>query len=126
MSQKLVRPRILIVEDEEDSRSILRWLLEQEGYEIVEAGDGQSAVEKALSARPDLILMDISLPRMDGLQAASEIRAALPDSSLVIIAMSAYDKHEARDQAIHAGCNDYAPKPLDLERLEAIIKRYLK
>lgn len=125
MPEKHVRPKILVVEDEEDSRSILRWLLEQEGYEIIEAADGRSAVEIALSQKPDLILMDISLPKIDGLQAIREIRAALPDNPATIIVMSAYDKHETREQSFASGGNDYLPKPLDLEQLEAMIKKYL-
>lgn len=125
MSEKHVRPKILVVEDEEDSRSILSWLLEQEGYEIIEASDGRGAVETALRETPDLILMDISLPRIDGLQAIREIRAGLPDTPLTIIVMSAFDKHETREQSFAAGCDDYLPKPLDLEQLEAMIKRYL-
>ncbi len=125
MSEKSARPKILVVEDEEDSRLILKWLLEQNGYEIIEAADGRLAVEVALTRKPDLILMDISLPKIDGLQAIHEIRAALPDRSATIIVMSAYDKHETRAQSLAAGGDDYLSKPLDLEQLEAMIKKYL-
>ncbi len=120
------RLKILVVEDEDDNRSILRWLLEQDGYQISEAGDGRSAVAAALRESPDLILMDISLPKFDGLQATREIRAALPLEAVPIIAMSAYDRHEIREQALLAGCTDYAAKPLDLEQLEAMIQQYLR
>lgn len=119
------RLKILVVEDETDSRAILAWLLRQAGYRISETADGQSAVELAVREAPDLILMDISLPGIDGLQAVREIRAALPARSTPIIAMSAYDRHEAREQALDAGCTDYAAKPLDLDKLEKMIARHL-
>lgn len=126
MSTQQVRPKILVVEDEDDNRSILRWLLEQDGYQIIEAGDGDSAVAVALRELPDLILMDISLPKFDGLQATREIRAVLSPEAVPIIAMSAYDRHLIREQALSAGCTDYVAKPLDLEQLEAMIQKCLK
>ncbi|HZS05063.1 MAG TPA: response regulator [Blastocatellia bacterium] len=125
MAKMMARQKILVVEDAEDHRSVLRWLLEMDGYEIVEAGDGLCAVDAARRESPDLILMDISLPKVDGLQAMREIRASAALRSVPIIAMSAYDQQEIREQALLAGCTDYAPKPLDLEQLEVMIRRYL-
>lgn len=119
---------ILVVEDDEDNRDILRTLLTLRGYGVVEAADGQRAVEVALAARPDLILMDLRMPVMNGLSAARAIRQR-PEPHLrdvPVVALSAYHPSQHGAVAFAAGCNDYVLKPIDYEHLEAVIERHLK
>lgn len=116
--------RILLVEDFEDSRSVLRRLLELEGFQVIEATDGQQAIEAALGESPDLILMDISLPKVDGFQATREIRAAKGLKSPPIIMLSALDTDENRIEAAAAGCSDYITKPIDFDQLLELIGKY--
>jgi CheY-like chemotaxis protein len=118
--------KILVVEDFEDSRAVLRQLLEIEGYQILEASDGQQAVETALREAPHLILMDVSLPTLDGFQAARQIRAAIGGHAPPIIIISAYDNNEARAEALEVGCSGYITKPIDFDLLEELVGKYLK
>lgn len=111
--------RILVVDDFEDSRFSLSRLLEIEGYEVVEAADGAQAIEKALSESPDLILMDMSLPIVDGMSATKQIKAKL--DTVPIIALSAHDGADYRSRAKEAGCDDYVTKPVDFEGLLSLI-----
>lgn len=106
-----------MVEDEEDIRRLLRVVLEAEGYRVVEATTGKDAVRVAVEVVPRLILMDISLPLLDGLSATRLIRAEETLRDVPIIAVSAY--HAARRRAIRAGCSDLIGKPLDIEELKA-------
>ena len=125
MSATSAKPRILVVEDFEDSRCVLRQLLEIEGFQILEASDGRPAVEVALGEAPDLVLMDLSLPSRDGFQATREIRALAGYQSPPIIIVSAYDTSEIRAEAEAAGCADYLTKPIDFAQLERLIAKYL-
>jgi len=118
------KPRILLVEDFEDSRSVLKRLLEIEGFEVMEASDGRQAIETALREALDLILMDVSLPAMDGFQATRQIRALEQGQTPPIIVISAYDNHEIRAEAKAAGCTDYVTKPIDFDQLLKLIKKY--
>ena len=118
-------PSILVVEDFEDSRSALRRLLEIEGFLILEAIDGQQASETAIRELPDLILMDLSLPTVNGFQATREIRAAEKCRALPIIIVSAHDTNEMRDEARAAGCTDYITKPIDFDQLRGLIRKYI-
>jgi CheY-like chemotaxis protein len=111
--------RILVVDDFEDSRFSLSRLLEIEGYEVVEAADGAQAIEKALSESPDLILMDMSLPIVDGMSATRQIKAQL--SRVPIIALSAHDGADYQSRAKEAGCDDYVTKPVDFDGLLSLI-----
>ena len=119
-----MRRIILIVEDYEDSRLFLKLLLETNGYEIIEAGDGLEAVETFRKNFPDLILMDISMPLMDGLAATKAIRTTRRGADIPIIAITAYGKRIYK-KAIEAGCNDLIEKPVDFDTLEVKIKQYL-
>lgn len=115
--------RILIVEDYEDSREMLRYLLESYGYLVIEATDGIDAVDKARQCLPDLILMDISLPVVDGLTATRAIRE-VSGAGVPIIAVTAFGgdfKRAARD----AGCDDLLDKPLDLKLLKPMLRSLL-
>ena len=117
--------RVLLVEDFDDSRFSLSKLLEIEGYEVLEAVDGAEAVSLALSAKPDLILMDLSLPVVDGLSATKQIREHESMNRVPIIALSAHDMSDFHDKAADAGCTDYITKPIDFEALMTVMSKYL-
>jgi two-component system, cell cycle response regulator DivK len=116
---------ILVVEDFEDNRFMMRRLLEMSGYRVVEAVNGEQAVEAAISARPDLILMDLSLPKLDGLAATRRIRQHEGLSRTPIVAVSAHDTTDFHADALSAGCNEYVTKPIDFDQLESLLKRLL-
>ena len=115
---------ILIVEDYADSRSLMRFMLESNGYAVIEASNGQEAVETVKSQVPDLILMDMSMPVMDGLEATRILRKYDATARLPIIAVTAYGKSYYR-QALEAGCDDLVNKPLDPVVLQPILTQYL-
>jgi CheY-like chemotaxis protein len=115
---------ILIVEDFEDSRILLKYLLEKLGYEVLEAEDGFKAAEIAKRHIPDLILMDMALPLINGLSATKIIRQFKETSNIPIIAVTASGEF-IYPQAIEAGCNDLILKPLDIEKLQPMIEQYL-
>lgn len=105
-------PLVLIAEDHEDSRDALKTLLDAFGYRVVEAGNGREAVDLALAERPDLILMDMMMPRVDGFQATREIRMVEGLRDVPILALTAMEG--ARERALQAGCDGLVPKPLDV------------
>lgn len=110
-------PRILLIEDNEMNRDMLSRRLARRGYEIEIAVDGVEGVARALEGGWDLILMDMSLPEIDGWEATRRIRAAGDVGRMPIIALTAHAMSGDRDKALEAGCNDYDTKPVDLERL---------
>ncbi len=109
--------RILLVEDNEMNRDMLSRRLTKRGYEVVLAVDGQEGVASAGREAPDLILMDMSLPVMDGWEATRLIRADARTAAIPIIALTAHAMSGDRDRALEAGCNDYDTKPVELDRL---------
>lgn len=112
---------VLLVEDTEDNRFMMRRLLEMTGYRVLEAMNGEEAVRLAKAECPQLILMDLSLPVIDGLAATRLIRK-LPDCQRTpIIAVSAHDTSDFKSEAILAGCNYYITKPIDFNELEELI-----
>jgi CheY-like chemotaxis protein len=115
---------VLIVEDYEDSRTFMKFLVESYGYQVVEAADGIEAIDKFKKQHPDLVLMDISLPMVDGLTATKTIRELEKSLDLPIIAVTAFGK-SYYNQAIEAGCNDLINKPIDIDTLEPILNQYL-
>jgi two-component system cell cycle response regulator DivK len=117
--------RILVVEDQEDNMQILRDLLSNAGYEMIEALDGEAGVRIAVSERPDLILMDIQLPLLDGYEATRRIRAdpALRATPIIVITSYALSGDEAKARA--AGCDGYVSKPYSPRQLLAKIREYL-
>jgi CheY-like chemotaxis protein len=121
------KPKILclLVEDFEDSRFMMRRLLEYDGYRVVEATDGEEAVKMALQERPQLILMDLSLPKLDGLEATRRIRGDKASAKTPIIAVSAHDSPQTREGALAAGCNEYVTKPVDFDHLTSVVKQLL-
>lgn len=126
MSQAMTEPdpgrsrRVLLVEDNPDSRQTLRMLLEVWGHHVEVAEDGGVGVEKALTLRPEVGVVDIGLPVLDGLQVARRVRAAL-DDRICLIALTAYSQPEDRRRALEAGFDHFLSKPADLEELARII-----
>lgn len=117
--------KVLVVEDYEDSREFMKFLLESYGYTVIEAADGLEAVDKVKQFHPDLVLMDISLPFVDGLTATRAIREFDKYAkNLPIIAVTAFG-HDYRRKALEAGCNDLIDKPVDFNELEPILHQYL-
>jgi two-component system, cell cycle response regulator DivK len=110
-------PKILLVEDNEMNRDMLSRRLTRRGYEVVIAVDGQEGVNLATSAAPDVILMDMSLPVIDGWEATRQIKAAEATSPIPVIALTAHAMAGDREQALAAGCDDYDTKPIELDRL---------
>jgi two-component system cell cycle response regulator DivK len=110
-------PRILLVEDNEDNRDMLSRRLIRKGYDVLLAADGGEGVAQAAALRPDLILMDMSLPVLDGWEATRQIKAALETSQIPIIALTAHAMSGDREKAVAAGCDDYDTKPVELPRL---------
>lgn len=115
---------ILIVDDTEDTREVMRIILEMCGYFIIEAADGSEAVKNTIEQNPDLVLMDVSMPIMDGLTATKVIRSLTNKTQLPIIALTAHGKNYYK-RVIEAGCNDLIPKPVDFDALQPVIQRYL-
>ena len=118
--------KLLLVEDTEDNRFMMRRLLEMEGYDVVEARNGEEAVKVAKEESPSLVLMDLSLPVIDGLAATRLIREVPALQKTPIIAVSAHDTADFQAEALEAGCNSYITKPIDFSELDTLIKELLK
>jgi CheY-like chemotaxis protein len=125
MNEQAATATVLVVEDFEDNRFMMRRLLEMSGYQVLEATNGAEAVELAGREHPDLILMDLSLPVLDGLAATRRIRNQGGLSKVPIIAVSAHDTADFHAEALAAGCNDYVTKPIDFDQLESLLSRLL-
>lgn len=117
--------KILVVEDQEDNRQILRDLLASAGYVMVEAGDGAAGVKAAAAEKPDLILMDIQLPVMDGYEATRRIKADPALKSIPVIVVTSYALSGDEDKARAAGCDGYITKPYSPRQLLAKVREYL-
>lgn len=118
--------RILVVEDNADNRVLIMDVLDSMAYEVIIATDGEEGIRKAHSERPDLILMDISLPQIDGLTATRRIKATPELRHIPIIALTAHAMVGDRERALDAGCDDYVSKPIDLRELADKLTRYLQ
>jgi CheY-like chemotaxis protein len=118
-------PKILLVEDNEMNRDMLSRRLQKKGYEVVIAFDGGAGVEMAHKELPDLILMDMSLPVMDGWTATQELKKADDTRHIPVIALTAHAMASDRDKALAAGCDDYDTKPIELPRLLGKIEGFL-
>jgi len=117
--------KILLVEDNEMNRDMLTRRLERKGFEVVIAVDGQAGVSMASSSSPDIILMDLSLPVIDGWEATRKIKADPVTQSIPVIALTAHAMAGDEQKALQAGCNDYDTKPIDLKRLLNKIEKLL-
>jgi two-component system, cell cycle response regulator DivK len=118
-------PRVLFVEDSEMNRDMLSRRLARKEYEVLVAVDGKEGVEMAGSVAPDLILMDMSLPVMDGWEATRQLKASPETKAIPIIALTAHAMSGDREKAIEAGCDDYDTKPIELPRLLAKMEALL-
>lgn len=122
-------PKLLLVEDNEMNRDMLSRRLTRKGYEVITAEDGQQGIDLAGTAAPDLILMDMSLPVVDGWEATRRIKAADGTKAIPVIALTAHAMLGSQEQALGAGCDDFDTKPVDLTRLlgkiEALLHRAL-
>ena len=119
-------PRVLLIEDNEMNRDMLSRRLKRKGYEVLIAVDGEEGVAMAHSESPDLILMDMSLPVLDGWEATRQLKAAPDTQSIPIIALTAHAMAGDREQALAAGCDDYDTKPIELKRLLGKMKAILE
>ena len=118
--------KILLVEDQEDTRDMLLRRLEKRGYEVSIAVDGAEGVEKARSETPDLILMDMSLPVMDGWEATRILKKEDATRSIPVVALTAHAMSTDREQAFEAGCDAYETKPIELPRLLETMEKLLQ
>ncbi len=117
--------RILVVEDTEDNRRILRDLLSHAGYELIEAHDGEAGVRMALQERPDLILMDIQLPIIDGYEAVRRIKANPDTAAIPIVAVTSYAMATDEAKALAVGCSAYVAKPFSPREILSKIRAFL-
>lgn len=117
--------RILVVEDDPQNLYLVTYLLEKSGYEVVVARDGEEGVERARESKPDLVLMDMLLPRMDGYEATQRIRAEAGGDAPRVVALTAYSMKGDKARVIEAGCEGYIPKPLDPSTFVDEVEKYL-
>jgi len=125
MRRKSEMKRILVVEDNEANLYLVRFMLEKKGYEVIEAREGIAGVELAIKEKPDLIIMDIQLPDIDGLEATKRIRASEADGDIPIIALTSYAMMGDRERALAAGCTGYIEKPINPETFIAELEKCL-
>jgi CheY-like chemotaxis protein len=117
--------KVLVVEDFEDTRSLMRLELEKRGFRVIEATDGEQGIETAMRERPDIIIMDIGLPQVDGIEATRRIREDNSMRDVLIVALTAHHETEYRAQALAAGCDAYLTKPIDFDWLIDLLGRLL-
>ena len=118
--------KILYIEDNPDNRLLVRRILMVEDYVVIEAEDGPSGIEAALREHPDLILMDMNLPEMDGYELTRRLRELSELDGIPIIAMTANVMHGDREKSLEAGCDGYIPKPIDVDALPRQIEQFLR
>jgi len=119
-------PKILVVEDNQDNREMVVKVLKFNGYEVIEAVDGEEAIRKAKTEAPALILLDIYLPKMDGYEVAKRLKGDTGLRSIPVIALTAHAMKGNREQALEAGCDGYISKPIDIRELPKQIGQFLK
>ena len=120
------RGTILVVDDFDDTRLLLRTWLQKKGFRVIEAENGSRAVAAAESGHPDLIIMDVEMPEMDGLVATRKIRELKDFATVPILAVSAYGADQYRDHALAAGCNEYVSTPFEPDELERLIRALIR
>jgi len=119
-------PLILLVEDHPDNRVLARKLLERAGFRVVEAIDGRQALEQAAACKPDLVLLDMSLPEVDGWTVARTLRQSAEFKHLPIIALTAHAMDGDRERGLEAGCDEFLTKPIEIPRFIPTIRRLLE
>ncbi len=117
--------KILVVEDNKKNMYLIRFILKKNGHEVIEAWTGEEGVELAIKEKPDLVLMDIQLPGIDGLETTGRIRESEADSETPIVALTSYAMTGDREKALNAGCTGYLEKPINPETFMADIEKYL-
>jgi two-component system cell cycle response regulator DivK len=118
--------KILVVDDNQDGRELVVKILKNRGYQMIEAVDGEEALEKAIAENPDLILMDISIPKLDGYEVTRRLKSQVKFKDTPIIALTAHAMKGDKEKAMEAGCEGYISKPIDIHELPDQIKSYLK
>jgi CheY-like chemotaxis protein len=118
-------PRILIVEDNEENRDALSRRLQRRGFEVISAADGKAGVAMAQSEKPDLVLMDMNMPELDGWEATRQIKAVPECKDLPVVALTAHALTGDRERALEVGCADYHTKPVDFSKLMTQIEALL-
>ena len=124
--QKGSSQKILVVEDNQDNRELVVKVLKINGYDVIEAVDGQEAIEKTRAENPDLILMDLFIPKIDGYEVTRRLKRDRDLKSIPIIALTAHAMKGDMEVALAAGCDGYIPKPIDVRELPKQIERFLK
>ncbi|MDH4318285.1 MAG: response regulator [Desulfobulbaceae bacterium] len=117
--------KILVVDDNNDSRELVVKILKKQGYTLYTAVDGEDALQKAEQERPDLILMDISLPKLDGHEVTKRLKSKDEFKNIPIIALTAHAMKGDREKSLAAGCDDYLSKPFNIRELPGFIKKHL-
>jgi CheY-like chemotaxis protein len=125
-SSRRSRPTVLVAEDHEDSRLLFKFFLESKGCRVVEAGDGLEAVSMVERERPDLVLMDVGLPGLDGLSVTRRLRAREALRALPVVIISGHAAAADRDRAVAAGCSEYLTKPLQMKDLDGVLDRHVR
>jgi len=125
-TKKEIPKKILVVDDNEDNRELVVNVLRNKGYEMIEAVDGEDALQKAKDEKPALILMDISLPKMDGYEVTRRLKSLIEYKEVPIVALTAHAMKGDKEKAFSAGCIGYISKPVDVRELPEQIKLYLK
>lgn len=119
------KPTILIAEDSEDIRAALRMMLKLHGFNVCETSDGESAIRQAVDLQPNIILMDVTLPGIDGIEATRAIRGQEICRDIPLIVISAHDGEEICERARAAGASDFCSKPIEFSKLISLIKKHL-
>jgi two-component system cell cycle response regulator DivK len=117
--------KILVVDDNQDNRELVIKVLKSKGYQMMEAADGETALEQAIKQKPDLILMDISLPKIDGYEVTRRLKEQETFKAVPIIALTAHAMKGDREKALEAGCDGYIPKPISVRELPDQIQTFL-
>lgn len=118
--------KILIVEDNDDSRELAVKVLKNKGYQTIEAADGEAAVEKAIAEKPDLILLDISIPKMDGYEVAKKLKTLEDFRDIPIVALTAHAMKGDREKVISAGFEGYISKPINVREFPEQVRSYMR
>jgi CheY-like chemotaxis protein len=120
------RPTVLVAEDHDDSRLLFKTFLEMKGCRVVEAADGLEAVTAVEREHPDLVLMDVGLPSLDGLSVTRRLREQESLRALPVVIISGYAAAADRDEAVAAGCNEFLTKPLEMKQLDGVLARHVR
>ena len=120
------KKRIVVVEDNETNMYLINFILEKNGHEVIQAGTGEEGIELVAKEKPDLVIMDIDLPGIDGLETTRRIRKSESDGKISIVALTSYAMTGDREKALDAGCTGYIEKPINPETFMSQIEEYLK